>query len=329
MANSGGMGRSGGRFRPRVEVRVAGIVAAAAAIVLAAPVALASPTPSPSLDSILIAPAGSDLTESAQGMNGPLSAERWARDDTRTLDLLRLDHYVAGYERTFSNSNSDRFFVEVVGAFGGAQDAKRFLAYDESSPSDDFYDRPLLADNVDSFIGAHYADTAKSDYWDTAVFVKGNDLFDVYAFSKKDDLGDLVTTQAQRLFDAAPRYTIPPSQWPENAASSPLSSFTFSGAVIPFAIGAGSVVVVGLLLVALVMLLRGLGRGSRAAESSPQISPDGRYWWDGQSWRDAEQAAPPSAMRSADGYYWWDGNSWRRVPAPAPATVPVTTLSAN
>ena len=310
-------------------MKILGVVAAAAAIVLAAPVALASPTPSPSLGSILIAPAGSDLTESNQGMNGPLSAERWAQDDTRTLDLLRLDHYVAGYERTFTNSSNDIFFVEVVAAFGGAQDAKRILAYEESSPSDDFYERPLLADTVDSFIGAHYADTAKSEFWDTAVFVKGNDLFDVYAYSKKDVLGDLVTTQSQRLFDSAPRYTIPPSQWPENAASRPLSPFSVGDAVIPYAIGAGSVLVIGLLVVALVMLLRGRGRGSRPADSSPQISPDGRYWWDGQSWRDAEQMAPPNTMRSADGYYWWDGTSWRRVPAPAPAPVPVATLSPN
>jgi hypothetical protein len=308
-------------------MRVLGILAAAAGIALATPVALASPTPSPPLGGLLIAPSASDLTESDQYIDGPMSAERWAHDNTRMLDELRLDNFVAGYGRTFASSSNDKLFLEVVGAFDGAKDAKRFLTFDETSPSDDYYDRPLLADTVVSFVGAHYADTAKSEYWDAAVFVKGNDLFDLYAYSKKNDLGDLVTTQAQRLFDAAPRYTIPPSQWPENAASNSLSSFSFSGAVVPFAIGAGGILVVGLLVVALVVFMQGRGRGSRVVESRPEMSPDGRYWWDGQAWRDAEHVPPPSALRSADGYYWWDGTNWRRVPAPAP--VPVATLSPN
>jgi hypothetical protein len=51
--------------------------------------------------------------------------------------------------------------------------------------------------------------------------------------------------------------------------------------------------------------------------ASLQMSPDGNYWWDGQTWRDAAHEAPPWAQRSSDGIYWWDGSNWRPVP-PAP-----------
>jgi len=46
-----------------------------------------------------------------------------------------------------------------------------------------------------------------------------------------------------------------------------------------------------------------------------QLSPDGRSWWDGSQWQDAETTVPPAAKRSADGLYWWDGAKWREVPA--------------
>jgi hypothetical protein len=310
MANSGGMGR------------VVGLEAAFAAIVVAAPVALASPTPSPSLGSILVGPTGSEYTESDQGVNGPVSAGQWARYNTRVLDQLRLDNFVAGYTRTFTNTTDDKFLFEAVGAFGGAQDAKRYLIFSEASPTDDFYANALFLDSVNSFVGAHYADNAKSNYWDFGVFIKGNDFFDVIAESKKDDIGDLVSAQSKRLSDAAPRYTIPPSRWPENASSSSTSSFSFDGALVPIAMGAGGVLVLALLVVVVVILLSGRRRGSRAVEASPQMSPDGRYWWDGQGWRDAEQSAPPNATRSADGYYWWDGKGWRTAPSPAPIARP-------
>jgi hypothetical protein len=45
-----------------------------------------------------------------------------------------------------------------------------------------------------------------------------------------------------------------------------------------------------------------------------QLSPDGRYWWDGRSWHDGLLNPPPPSVRSADGARWWDGRSWRLVP---------------
>jgi len=50
-----------------------------------------------------------------------------------------------------------------------------------------------------------------------------------------------------------------------------------------------------------------------------QLSEDGNYWWDGQTWRDSSREVPPTAQRSFDGVTWWDGRSWRPVP---PATEP-------
>jgi hypothetical protein len=88
-------------------------------------------------------------------------------------------------------------------------------------------------------------------------------------------------------------------------------------------------VVVALLMVGLVVFLSGRRRGATAADPGLQMSADGRYWWDGQAWRDAAQSAPPNVMRSADGYYWWDGTSWRPATPQAPPSAPVATLSSN
>ena len=46
-----------------------------------------------------------------------------------------------------------------------------------------------------------------------------------------------------------------------------------------------------------------------------QLSPDGRYWWDGTAWQDSQLVPPSSAPRSPDGAAWWDGTAWRPLPA--------------
>ena len=46
--------------------------------------------------------------------------------------------------------------------------------------------------------------------------------------------------------------------------------------------------------------------------ASPQLSPDGRWWWDSVAWREVSQ----------DGRWWWDGARWQPVPVlvqPTPA----------
>src|SRR5438067_308685 len=56
-----------------------------------------------------------------------------------------------------------------------------------------------------------------------------------------------------------------------------------------------------------------VGAGGAPA-GAVQMSDDGNYWWDGQTWRDAAHETPPMAQRSGDGTLWWDGRTWRPVP---------------
>ena len=44
--------------------------------------------------------------------------------------------------------------------------------------------------------------------------------------------------------------------------------------------------------------------------ASPQLSPDGRWWWDSLAWREVSQ----------DGRWWWDGVRWQQVPVLSPPT---------
>lgn len=59
------------------------------------------------------------------------------------------------------------------------------------------------------------------------------------------------------------------------------------------------------------------------AAVTEQLSPDGRYRWDGQSWLPVQQAvAPPAAAAeqlSPDGHYRWDGHTWQPVEPAQPA----------
>ncbi len=51
----------------------------------------------------------------------------------------------------------------------------------------------------------------------------------------------------------------------------------------------------------------------------PQVSPDGRFWWDGR----ARQAMP---TLSPDGSHWWNGRAWQAVPVVEAAAAPPTEL---
>ena len=58
------------------------------------------------------------------------------------------------------------------------------------------------------------------------------------------------------------------------------------------------------------------------SDQTPTLSPDGRWWWDGQRWRPVAPANvnqlrqdSTGRWRSGDGRQWWDGQQWHRVPA--------------
>jgi len=138
----------------------------------------------------------------------------------------------------------------------------------------------------------------------------------VIAVSPQDDLGSTAANQTTAQYAAAPDATIPQSQWPQSNSATVAYNFgSFLGVAIVLALLAG-----------VVLLVVGLTRRSRRrtgfvgalpgaiSGAGVQMSPDGRYWWDGQSWRDAQVEVPPTAQRSPDERSWWDGRQWRPVP---------------
>src|SRR5215467_2980040 len=227
-----------------IRLTVSLAVTASAAIVLA-PVSLAAqPTPTPSLSTMLLAPSGSYTESTNPQEDGPLSAADYAGSDTNALNQLRRDGYVQGYARTWLGQDQKHLVVEEVIAFGGRRDAASWLSTFKGMTTSQYLVRPIAADGVDSYFGAHYADPSRPLYFDVGAFLKGNDFFTISAVSEADDLGDTATSQAQRTFDAAPAYSISPNQWPENAMRIP---FNLGGAALPLAVG-GSVVLLFLLL---------------------------------------------------------------------------------
>jgi hypothetical protein len=297
----------------------ASVTAAGITILVFAPSAgAASPSPSPSLGTVLVAPGGQYAEiPSGQG-DGPIAtAADYAGTDTQTLSELQRDGFVQGYVRTWIDQGQKHLVVEEVIAFGGHRDAGKWLKSIKDASSSQHLVHPLTADGVDSYFGGHYADPTQPVYSDLGIFLKGNDFFFVGAQSATDDLGNIATLQAKRQFDAAPAYSISPNQWPENTVHLP---FSVSGTTLPLVIGGGAVLLLAVLAVIAVMVVLLTRRRAPALATAapiaagPQMSVDGRYWWDGQAWRDTSREAPPDALRSADGYYWWDSRTWRPVP---------------
>ena len=70
--------------------------------------------------------------------------------------------------------------------------------------------------------------------------------------------------------------------------------------------------------------------GQAAGMAPNRWSGDGRFFWDGGTWRDAATAGvPPYATISDDGRQWWDGFTWRAIgpqlhPAPDMVNPPPT-----
>lgn len=92
----------------------------------------------------------------------------------------------------------------------------------------------------------------------------------------------------------------------------PVGSIGFGG--MTFAALSGFVLVVAVVVLA-ILLVKTLRRPRPNWALMAQLSPDGRYWWDGTAWHDGLQTPPPPSVRSADGAHWWDGASWRLVPS--------------
>ena len=291
------------------------------AVVFHPAAALASPTPSPSLSGILAPPPTADYVEaaptSASVLEGQFDATTFGvklkvPNAAQVEQTLARDGFVDGFWRTWQKGH-ERVLLEMVIAFSGRDGAKSWLRGAEATDKlDADYLHPLSISGIDEYYGAHFYYKSSRTYGDWYAFVKGNDYFGLVIASAHDDLGTSAADQTKAQYAFAPAATIPQSQWPESRSST-----------VAFNVGSllgGGIVLV--LLAGLVLFVVGLARRSRRqtsfAGSVPgagvQMSPDGRYWWDGQSWRDAQVQVPPSAQRSADGHFWWDGKQWRPVP---------------
>jgi len=306
-----------------------------------------SPTPSPALDSVLAEPAGTGFVPDFQAFSAvqgnfeavDLLVFMGPPKPSETYRLLQDEGFLGGYGRSWFSRTSNHLLLEMVVAFSGGQGATKWLPQARSiSESLTNFKSSFQVAGIDNSFGVHFAETSGPFYDDAVGFVKGNDYFFVELFSTKDDLGNLASTQAKAQFDAAPAGTIPTSKWPENATSATPTAASRPNPVGGLPVGLIVIVAVaGVLLVAVavvaVILVRRTGRpavptatvaavpapAAAPAPVAPQMSADGYYWWDGQSWRDASLAAPPAAQRSTDGNFWWDGGKWRPMPrAPEP-----------
>lgn len=331
---------------PRMNRVLYAAVAVLAALIPATAMA-ASPSPTPSLDQVL-QPAPSGFTElTTSPLAGHFTAHDYAQNSgvsnpNDVENTLNHDGFVDGYGKTWVQQSASHALVELVIAFTGGKGAQDWLTSAEAGDkSDPTFKHTDSIDGIDHYYGVHFVSTSANTVADAYVFVKGNDVFAIGAESKQDDVLTLAKSQTTSQFNSAPNETIPSSQWPENKTSAA------GGFSAVFYVIAAVVVIVIIVLVAVLRSRRrgpamatagstyappmmsgggySGGTGAPAVGAPPagvQMSDDGRYWWDGQTWKDSEREAPPSAQRSSDGSHWWDGKSWRPVPgqAPPPAT---------
>ncbi|HSS60977.1 MAG TPA: hypothetical protein VLK30_05930 [Candidatus Limnocylindrales bacterium] len=308
-------------------------MAAAAAFGLLPLSAGATATPSPTLDTVLAAPPSSDFNElTSSPLNGKFTAHDFATLNgnstaaTNTENSLNHDGFVDGFAKTWTQASSGHGLIEAVLAFAGGRGAKDALTgLEAGDKADASYKHADTITGISPYYGAHFADSTNNVIEDFYAFAKGNDVFAVLFVSSKDDVADLAVSQARAQYDHAPASTIPISLWPENSTGA--STFP----VLAFAIGAAFIVVVVPLVLFLVLRRRtpamtgAYAMGGMPGATYPgfvapvdvQMSPDGNYWWDGQTWKDAAQEAPPHAQRSSDSTLWWDGRNWRPMPQAA------------
>ena len=287
--------------------------------------AAAAPTPSPGLDKVLVAPPTGYTELTSSSFHGSFTAHDYAvaSDETQAAEIEKtLNHagFIDGYGKTWIHQTSQRAMVEAVIAFTGGRGAKDWLtAAEAGDKSDPNYVRADTITGINPYYGGHFKYSSSNTVGDVFSFVKGNDVFIVGVVSAKDDVLSLATTQTKTQFDQAPGQTIPSSQWPENASKNVAGSFPL------LAVGIIGALIVVAVVAVLAVTMRRRGNLTPAMAAAPaamgsppaggvQMSTDGKYWWDGQNWRDAAAEAPPSAQRSNDGALWWDGQNWRPVP---------------
>ena len=310
-------------------IRFLGLVAAAGMALTPLAAAAATPSPSPSLDTILAKPPAGYTELTSSPFHGEFTASQYASQGTdaskrsQVEATLNREGFVDGYGNTWVSTAAGHVLIEVTIAFTGGRGARNWLtAAEAGDKSDASYSHPDTMSGIDPYYGEHVFDKSNNTAADAFSFVKGNDVFLVLVASGSDNNLALAMSQTTAQFGAAPDSTIPSSQWPENAQS-PSSAASTAGSV--FVVLIVAVLVLGVIGVAVGLILRSRRRTPAFAQAyapaptaAVQMSPDGNFWFDGQTWRDAATEVPPGAQRSSDGTLWWDGRNWRPVAPSGP-----------
>src|SRR5438445_8402958 len=290
-----------------------------AAFALLPATVLATSSPSPALSTILAPPPKTDYKEASTTnttlLEGQFDAKTFvtktgASNPDAVLQTLNREGFVDGYWRTWVQSGTQDVMIEVAIAFGGGAGAKRWLGAAElAAKAEASYTKSLSTTGIDTYFGAHYLYPVNHSVGEEFAFVKGNDYFDLVFVSPKDDLGTSAPTQATSQYTFAPDATIPKSQWPETTTSSTAFQSGFAvGRILFFVLIAAVIVaVIGIVIwlrrrPRLVGALPGATPGAiagampaAAAARSPQMSPDGGFWWDRQTGRARQPLVRASA----------------------------------
>jgi hypothetical protein len=250
-------------------------------------------------------------------MEGAFNAREYAAKtnpsrQSQVQSSLERSGFIGGFGRTWVQRSTQHVLIEAVLAFNGSTGAKNWLtAAQLSDKADPRYQHPIAAPGVSNYYGAHMA--GNDLFTDTFGLVKGNDYFWIITISRQDDLANAGAAQAKAVYDFAPSYTIPPSQWVGSATPPGLDNQL--GRLI------GQVLLIAFVGSLVILIFAIIRRSTRRSASPPadaaaavQLSPDGNYWWDGMRWRDTSREAPAGARMSSDRKLWWDGRHWRPVP---------------
>lgn len=278
----------------------------------------AAPSPSPSLQSILLAPPAGFAATPSYPYQGHMSAldfaATWGPDTPRGQSLLATDGFVDGYGMAWTQKSTGHQLFEFALAFTGASGAEQWLGSDkvENLQSVGFVRQDAVT-GIPLYSGVHMTRSSPPGVLDGFEFVKGNDVLGVAVVSARDDVLALAQTEARNLYNSAPIWTIPESQWPESIRAAQLNGSPDFGVGQALFVG---VLVVGALFVAgvFVSMRRSEARPKAAPAPAYRLSEDGNYWWGGNDWVPTSVVAPPWAKRSPTGSHWWDGHAWRPDP---------------
>jgi hypothetical protein len=268
------------------------------------------------LAAVLSVPAqAASASSTADLVPGPPTGT-WQAEDAQTGSLTAADLYgssassVNGFGDAYRRvwSGTDQVLLDRVEHFTSVFWAA--FRYGESSGAASGNASHASYKTIPSFSPQAYETTDAADAQgflaDTIVFTKGDYLAVVELAAKVSTLHEVLLDQATRQL-----------------ARLPLPTQEYQSLGYGILLGGGALLIVVLaVMVGIVVLMTRRRRPPVAAfagvPAAPApgvpLSPDGRFWWDGQAWQDTALSIPPGSPRSPDGSLWWDGARWRPAP---------------